>query len=174
MGRRCGRTTVLKSYTRRCGIDRPSRGQVWCGGEDLARLDDARLTEHRRRNVGFVFQFNFRDALDGGALLEAAGLPGVQRAEPVLTVVGTFAHGSRRHKGAVIGPRQDATLTVSRNADGSLAPVPEQGLLMARRLADKLGVGIGDRVWLTPSKGLQRPRPVLVAGLVDSLFGLAV
>jgi putative ABC transport system ATP-binding protein len=49
-----GKSTLLNIIG---GIDRPTSGQVLCGGEDLAQLSDKRLTEHRRRNVGFVFQF---------------------------------------------------------------------------------------------------------------------
>ena len=39
------------------GIDRPTSGEVWAGDLNLARLPDRGLTEHRRRRVGFVFQF---------------------------------------------------------------------------------------------------------------------
>ena len=49
-----GKTTLLNIIG---GIDRPTQGQVLCGDDDLAQLNDRRLTEHRRRNVGFVFQF---------------------------------------------------------------------------------------------------------------------
>ncbi|WP_295390065.1 ABC transporter ATP-binding protein [uncultured Thiodictyon sp.] len=49
-----GKTTLLNIIG---GIDRPTTGEIWCGGENLAGFDDRRLTEHRRRNVGFVFQF---------------------------------------------------------------------------------------------------------------------
>ena len=35
----------------------PSSGQVFYGGEDLSRADDAALTRFRREHVGFVFQF---------------------------------------------------------------------------------------------------------------------
>jgi putative ABC transport system ATP-binding protein len=49
-----GKSTLLNILG---GIDRPSRGRVWCGGADLATLSERRLTEHRRKNVGFVFQF---------------------------------------------------------------------------------------------------------------------
>lgn len=49
-----GKSTLLNLIG---GIDRPSRGEVWFGEHDLATLDDRALTEHRRRHVGFVFQF---------------------------------------------------------------------------------------------------------------------
>ncbi len=49
-----GKSTLLNIVG---GIDRPSAGHVYCGDTDLATLNDRKLTEHRRRNVGFVFQF---------------------------------------------------------------------------------------------------------------------
>lgn len=39
------------------GIDRPTSGEVWCGERNIAELSDRQLTEYRRQNVGFVFQF---------------------------------------------------------------------------------------------------------------------
>jgi len=39
------------------GIDRPTSGEVWCGERNIAELSDRELTEYRRQNVGFVFQF---------------------------------------------------------------------------------------------------------------------
>lgn len=49
-----GKSTLLNIIG---GIDRPTSGEVWCGGQNLAELDDRALTEYRRRRVGFVFQF---------------------------------------------------------------------------------------------------------------------
>lgn len=39
------------------GIDRADSGRVTVGGIDVAGLNDDQLTEYRRGNVGFVFQF---------------------------------------------------------------------------------------------------------------------
>jgi len=49
-----GKSTLLNIIG---GIDRPSEGSVLFQGEDLSKLDDAGLTEYRRRHIGFVFQF---------------------------------------------------------------------------------------------------------------------
>ncbi len=38
------------------GLDRPSGGQAFIGGQELSGLDDAALTTLRRDRVGFVFQ----------------------------------------------------------------------------------------------------------------------
>ena len=49
-----GKSTLLNILG---GLDVPSSGQVFYGGEDLSRADDAALTRFRREHVGFVFQF---------------------------------------------------------------------------------------------------------------------
>jgi putative ABC transport system ATP-binding protein len=49
-----GKSTLLNIMG---GMDSPTEGAVWFGGEDLARASERRLTEYRRHQVGFVFQF---------------------------------------------------------------------------------------------------------------------
>lgn len=49
-----GKTTLLNIIG---GIDRPTSGEVLFSGRDIAKMNDKELTEHRRKNVGFVFQF---------------------------------------------------------------------------------------------------------------------
>ena len=39
------------------GLDRPTAGTVHFRGVDLTKLSDSQLTDYRRNNVGFVFQF---------------------------------------------------------------------------------------------------------------------
>ena len=78
--RGCGKSTLLHLVG---GLDRPTEGRVRIDGADLTTLDDARLTELRRRRIGFVFQFfNLIPVLDA---IENAALPltldGVKPAE---------------------------------------------------------------------------------------------
>ena len=49
-----GKSTLLNIVG---GLDVPSSGQVFYREEELTTADEARLTEYRRRHVGFVFQF---------------------------------------------------------------------------------------------------------------------
>lgn len=49
-----GKSTLLNIVG---GMDLPSAGSVYYGGEDLSQAGDARLTLYRRNEVGFVFQF---------------------------------------------------------------------------------------------------------------------
>jgi len=66
----CGKSTLLNMVG---GLDRPSSGHVRIDGSDLTDLADDKLTELRRRRIGFVFQFfNLIPVLDA---VENAALP---------------------------------------------------------------------------------------------------
>ena len=49
-----GKATLLNIMG---GLDRPTSGQLYFKERELSALADAELTEYRRDNVGFVFQF---------------------------------------------------------------------------------------------------------------------
>jgi len=49
-----GKSTLLNILG---GLDRPTAGHAWFRDLDLATATDARITQFRRDNVGFVFQF---------------------------------------------------------------------------------------------------------------------
>jgi putative ABC transport system ATP-binding protein len=66
----CGKSTLLHLIG---GLDRPTSGQVSIAGHQLVDLSDSALTELRRRQLGFVFQFfNLIPVLDAA---ENAALP---------------------------------------------------------------------------------------------------
>jgi len=76
----CGKSTLLHLLG---GLDKPSEGHVLIGGHNLTDLNDDRLTELRRRKIGFIFQFfNLIPVLNS---VENAALPitldGVKPAE---------------------------------------------------------------------------------------------
>jgi putative ABC transport system ATP-binding protein len=50
----CGKSTLLNMIG---GLDHPTSGRVSIDGADLTDLSDDKLTELRRRRIGFVFQF---------------------------------------------------------------------------------------------------------------------
>jgi putative ABC transport system ATP-binding protein len=50
----CGKSTLLHLMG---GLDRATSGKVLIEGNDLTTLNDNKLTELRRRKIGFVFQF---------------------------------------------------------------------------------------------------------------------
>jgi putative ABC transport system ATP-binding protein len=50
----CGKSTLLHLIG---GLDTPSEGEVVIDGTSIAEMPDDRVTELRRRKIGFVFQF---------------------------------------------------------------------------------------------------------------------
>jgi len=66
----CGKSTLLNLVG---GLDHATSGRVIIDGADLTELSDDKLTELRRRRIGFVFQFfNLIPVLDA---VENAALP---------------------------------------------------------------------------------------------------
>ena len=84
-----GKTTLLNILG---GMDTCDEGHVWLDGQDVSRFSEKELTQYRRYDVGFVFQFYnlvqnltalenvelaseiCRDPLDPKVTLESVGL----------------------------------------------------------------------------------------------------
>jgi putative ABC transport system ATP-binding protein len=59
-----GKSTLMQCMA---GLDRPTSGTAYVGGQDIGKLDDAGLTRLRRDRIGFVFQyFNLVPTLTAG------------------------------------------------------------------------------------------------------------
>jgi len=68
-----GKTTLLQLLG---GLDRPTRGQVEFGGQDLATATEARVRKVRASSFGFIFQtFNLVPTLSAQENVEAALIP---------------------------------------------------------------------------------------------------
>ncbi|MFF2044987.1 ABC transporter ATP-binding protein [Kitasatospora sp. NPDC058170] len=94
-----GKSTFLQCAA---GLDRPSSGEVYLGGEEITRLSENRLTKLRRSRIGFIFQsFNLLPSL---TVLQNVLLPqrlagerqDRSRAKELLGQVGLGEHGGRR------------------------------------------------------------------------------
>jgi putative ABC transport system ATP-binding protein len=65
-----GKTTTLDLIG---GLDKPTSGHIIVDGEDITRYKGSRLTDYRRRKVGFIFQFfNLIPTLMAGENVELA------------------------------------------------------------------------------------------------------
>jgi len=88
-----GKSTLLQMLG---GLDRPTSGRVRLAGDDLAAMDDARLTRARADRIGFVFQhFNLIPTLTAQENVETALVPAgtpaderARRAQAALAQVG--------------------------------------------------------------------------------------
>lgn len=97
----CGKTTILNLLG---GMDRPTGGDIWVNGANVASMTERQLEEYRLRQVGFVFQFfNLIPSLSAVENLELpmliAGRPAEERrarAEALLETVGLRQKGFKR------------------------------------------------------------------------------
>lgn len=96
-----GKSTLLNIFGL---LDRATSGTYMLNGEDVTTLEDARQSEVRRRNIGFVFQFfhlvpRLTAAENVELPLVLAGVPRPQRAARVKLLLDRFGIARRsRHR----------------------------------------------------------------------------
>jgi putative ABC transport system permease protein len=79
--------------------------------------------------------------------------------------------GHQAHRTALTGVARQAVLRTARRRDLSLIDVPPDGLLLSRRLAERLGVAPGDPVTMQVLEGARPVRTAVVAALSDDVLG---
>lgn len=114
----CGKTTMLNLIG---GMDRPSGGNIWVDGENVAAMTERQLEAYRLRKIGFVFQFfNLIPSLSAIDNLELPMLiAGVRederrhRAETLLDKVGLKAKGFKRPEELSGGEQQRVAICLA-------------------------------------------------------------
>jgi putative ABC transport system permease protein len=126
------------------------------------------LRREQRQDVAVTFD----RPVPRRALRELSAMPGVRRVEGVRAVSARVRNGHRSRDAVLIGLSADATLRRVVERSGRVVSVPPDGILVTSKLAEVLGLRVGDRPVLELREGA-RPvvRPV-VAGLVDETMGL--
>jgi putative ABC transport system permease protein len=114
----------------------------------------------------------FQEPRPARARHEVAHLNGVLGVEPFREVPARLRFGHRSRRVAVLGLIPDAELR--RPVDQQLRPVdlPPDGLVLNTKLAELLGVRLGDVVTVEVLEGSRPVRDIAVAALVDEPIGL--
>jgi putative ABC transport system permease protein len=112
------------------------------------------------------------DPVDAAAARSLARIPGVLQVEPGRRVAVRFIHGQQSETGQVQGRASPPGLQRVIDVAGKLAVPPATGLLMSDRLADKLGLRVGDTVTVEMREGRRLMRDVVVESLVRDMMGL--
>jgi len=94
-----GKSTLLNIVG---GLDRPTSGSVLVDGQDLAGMDDERLADYRRHQVGFVFQsFNLIPTMTARGNVELplvfAGVAPAERSQRSQAALEAVGLGLRMH-----------------------------------------------------------------------------
>jgi putative ABC transport system permease protein len=116
---------------------------------------------------------SLRDPAGSLASSELGGLPGVVEVEPQLSVVCDLSNGPRKKRLAVTGLPHGNRLYTPLDSDGRPIVVPDEGLVLTRKVAQILDAWPGDSVRLRPLIGRRQEVQAAVVGIVDSFLGLS-
>ena len=106
------------------------------------------------------------------AAYEFAHLPGVLAVEPMRIVSAYLRHGNRSHRGALTGVPPDAQLQRVYDASGHVVPLPPGGVVLGTKLAEKLGVSVGDTLQVDVLEGRRPQLQVPVTGVFETYIGV--
>jgi putative ABC transport system permease protein len=112
------------------------------------------------------------DPIDASAARSLARIPGVLQVEPGRRVAVRFIHGQHSETGQVQGRAWPPELQRVIDVAGKLATPPATGLLISDRLAQKMGLRVGDTVTVEMREGRRLVRQVVVESLVRDMMGL--
>jgi putative ABC transport system permease protein len=115
---------------------------------------------------------NTTEAVSDRALYELASMPGVVRAEPTRGVSARLRAGPRSRRVGIMGIEPDNELFGLMNMDGRETPLPPHGLLVSEKLAEALGVGVGDSVQMEVLVDKRPVRDVTIAATLRDFAGL--
>ena len=113
------------------------------------------------------------EATDNSARHEVARLPGVTAVESGRDVAVRFVNGHVSERGSIRGLTRHPQLTrIVDQRNHEVSRLDDDGLVMTDRLADKLGLRIGDLVQVEVLEGRQRTLQVRLSVTVREMMGL--
>lgn len=153
----------------RHAVREPQRSLLTCGGVAFA-VGLLVMTLQWSDALNYLAQSYFYDAQRQHVMLglveaeasdvvhEFERMPGVRAVEAMRSVRADFHVGAVTHRGTLSGVPSGATLQpIFDDQRHAVVGTPDSGLVLSTRLARKLGVGRGDRVWIDVLEG-RRPK----------------
>ena len=130
----------------------------------------ARTHFHEMQREDLALGFN--DPRSSAVLHEVERLPGVLSAEPMRIVTADLVAGHLTHRGALQGLARDARLTQIYDVERGRIPVPAEGIVLTSRLAEKLGLEIGDALEVRILEGRRPEVELRVTDIYESYIGM--
>ena len=157
---------VLTIFGIGCSIAIIISGTWWRDAIDYLLDVEFRLRE--RQHVSLVLT----DPVSSAAIHDIARLPGVLHAEAGRDVPVRFRNGHLSYRTTMHGLAENSQMRRLLDAELRTVPLPREGVVMSGRLAARLGVRLGDTVWVEFLQGNRAKERVSVVGLVDELVEL--
>lgn len=109
----------------------------------------------------------------GSSFHDLEHLPGVTRAEPIRAVQARIHYAHHSRKLAITGMPKGSDLNRLLDAQGRLIVLPDEGLVMSKKLAEILGANLGDEVLVDVLEGERPTRSIAIRGLIEDFAGVA-
>lgn len=142
-------------------------GNFMVDAVDYAMESQFQVAQRQDMSLSFVEPTSAR------ALSDIAHLPGVGDCEPYRNLPARVRSGYRSRRLGIMGIRPAGRLYRVMDISRRTMPLPAAGVVLSEKLAEVLGVGIGDLVTIEVLEGRRPVRPVPVAGLVADFAGIA-
>ncbi|MDF1667807.1 MAG: FtsX-like permease family protein, partial [Planctomycetota bacterium] len=113
-----------------------------------------------------------RSPVSKEATIEVGRLDGIDYAEPQLDLACELTYGSIKRRAVITGLPSQNSLNTPLDSEEKRIEVPEEGLLLSKKLAQKFGVKVGDLMALRPLTGRRETVVAPVVGTVDAYFGM--
>ncbi|MCA9048182.1 MAG: ABC transporter permease, partial [Planctomycetaceae bacterium] len=130
--------------------------------------------------IDFQFRLSQRDdvmvslyeAAPSSVAEELKRLPGVQQVETFRSLPTRLVFGHRSRRLALMGLQQDQQLFRLFDAQGSRVRLPPSGILMSEKLAELLGVSVGDVIGVEVLEGKRPKTSLTVTALLKDFSGM--
>ncbi|AOY78137.1 ABC transporter permease [Clostridium formicaceticum] len=117
------------------------------------------------------YNIDFAQPMNNSVLRELSQVIEIDRIEPKTEIPFELRNGWRKKAVSVIGLPRDTEFYHFESPEGYPVTLPSNGIILAERLADILGVGIGDEILIKNFMPDQEDKFVEVKGIVEQYLG---
>lgn len=126
--------------------------------------------DHLRQNV----MIHMRETSTSRAQYNLSHLPGVILIEPYRGFLARVSNGHHERMVYILGISGNSRLIQPRDVLGRPIVLPQEGVVISRKLGEVLGAKMGDKIYVQALEGHCEMREVGVRGFMSDFYGLAV
>ncbi len=134
---------------------------------------DYLMDQHFNKESSYDYMLTFNQPVKESELLSISRLEGVNIIEGLFYLPIRVHHQGQTSEDVLVGINPSNTLKKPTRENGSLIPIPSEGMIISRRTANRLGLQVGDTVHLETLMGLGPARyaDVKITAVNHQLFG---